>query len=250
MKKVSALLLAVMMMVMAFAPAALAAPSDGFQLVGSNPEEGSSNTEATNVMIKLFFSTDVSSETAQKANKDMFKFTDADGKKVDFEIYYNSKDPKNINLLATKDLKTETDYTVTISGDLVDDSGKILGADETLKFSTRKPPSSVTYILLMAAMMGVMMFMTIRDQKKAMQEDEVKNQTISIQTNPYKLAKEKGITVEEAQKLIAAEREKLQKKIEKAEKNAKKNAPAEPVKTKKPEKTVYKVKTKRTVKKH
>lgn len=251
MKRAAAIVMAAMLMIICSVSAVFASASNGFEmeLDRCNPPDGSASMDATNVMIKLYFTADVSSEAAQEANKDKFRFTDEEGKKVDFEIYYNSKDPKNINLLAVKDLNTETSYTVTVSGDLTDNEGNLLGADKTMEFTTRKPASGVTYALLMFAMMAVMIVMTVRDQRKSMEQAEAKNPTLSIQTNPYKLAKEKGITVEEAQKLIEAEKAKLAKKMEKAEKAAKKAAPA-PEKKKQEQKTVYRVKTKRTVKKH
>lgn len=257
MKRITAIVMAAMLMTILSVSTVFAAASDGFQLEKDkcSPTDGYKKVEATNVMVKLYFTDDVSAKETQKANKDMFKFTDGDGKKVDFDIYYNSKDPKNVNLLAKNDLDTETDYTITISGDLTDDEGNILGADETMKFSTRKPASSGTYMLLMLAMMVVMVVMTVRDQRKSSTADDVKAQAQAIQTNPYRLAKEKGISVEEAQKLINEEKAKIAKKAEKAEKNAQKNgtaasAPKHKKKNEKPQKKVYKVKTKRIVKKH
>jgi hypothetical protein len=250
MKKITAIVMTALLMTALSVSSVFAAASDGFELETDkcNPTDGYTKMDATNVMVKLFFSEDVSSEASQEINKDKVKFTDADGNKVDFEIYYDSKNGKSMNLLATNDLETETEYTVTVSGDLTSDEGKILGADKTLTFSTRKPASGSTYLLLMVAMMVVMMVMTVRDQRKSAADADVKNQTLSIQTNPYKLAKEKGISVEEAVKMINDEKEKLAKKTEKA---AQKNLPAQQKKPeKKPEKHVYKVKTKRIVKKH
>lgn len=260
MKKITAIVMAAMLMMILSASTVFAAASDGFQLEKDkcSPTDGYAKVQNTNVMVKLYFTEPVSSEEAQKVNKSMFKFTDGDGNKIDFEIYYNSKDATNINLLATADLEEETDYTITVSGDLVDDAGDILGADETLKFTTSKPASGTTYMLLMGAMIVIMVVMTLRDQKKNSTAEDVKAQAMSIQTNPYKLAKEKGISVAEAQQLINQEKAKLAKKAEKAEKNAQKTEPAasiekmkqEQEKKKKQQKKVYKVKTRRIVKKH
>lgn len=256
MKRITAIVMAAMLMTILSVSTVFAAASDGFQLEkeSCSPTDDS-KIDATNVMVKLYFTDDISADATQKANKNMFKFTDGDGKKVDFEIYYNSKDPKNVNLLAKDNLETETEYTITVSGDLTNDEGNILGADEVIKFSTRKPASSGTYMLLMLAMMVVMVVMTVRDQHKSSTADDVRAQAQSMQTNPYRLAKEKGISVEEAQKLINEEKAKIAKKAEKAEKNAQKNGTAAPSpkqkkKKEKPAKKVYKVKTKRIVKKH
>ena len=251
MKKAAAVIMAALLITILSVPSVFAAETFKLDTDASYPNEKQDTMDATNVMIKLYFTEDVSSEASQKANADMFEFTDGDGEDVEFAIYYNSKDPKNINLLATGDLATETDYKDTVSGDLTDNAGDTLGKDSVIEFSTRKPASGGTYMLLMMAMIIVMVVMSVRDQRKNNSQEEVKNQTIGIQTNPYKLAKEKGISVEEATKMIAAEREKLAKKTEKMQKKsgaseAEKEKPA----AKKPEKRVYKVKTRRIVKKH
>lgn len=251
MKKITAIVMAAMLTMILGASTAFAAASGGFALETEkcNPKEGSKSVDVTNVMVKLYFNEDISSEATQAANSNMFKFTDADGNKIDYEIYYNSKDSKNVNLLAKKDLTAETEYKVTVSGAFTDDAGDNLGKDQTISFSTKKPASGGTYMLLMLAMIAVMIGMTVRDQRKSADADEVKNKAAAMQTNPYKLAKEKGISVEEAKKLIDSEKAKMAKKVEKAEKNAPKHEP-EQKKTRKPEKKVYKVKTKRIVSKH
>lgn len=254
MRKIIAIVMAAALMIMSGASAVFAAASDGFALETEkcSPADGYNKVEASNVMVKLYFTEDISAKDTQKANKNMFKFTDGDGKKVDFDIIYNSKDATNINLLASENLQTETDYTITISGDLASDEGKILGADQTLKFSTQKPASGATYMLLMLAMMVVMVVMTVRDQRKSNTSDDVMAKMATVQTNPYKVAKEKGISVEEAQKLINEEKAKIEKKAEKAaQKNgASAQEPAAKQKKQKPQKKVYKVNTKRIVKKH
>ena len=68
----------------------------------------------------------------------------------------------------------------------------------------------------------------------------------AVNTNPYKLAKEKNISVEEAVKLINEEKEKARKKAEKLNKKAAKQE--EPEEAEVVEDKVYKVKTKRVVK--
>ena len=86
-----------------------------------------------------------------------------------------------------------------------------------------------------------MIAMTIRDQRKQAKAEAENNIEMRFETNPYKLAKEKNISVAQANEIINAEREKLRKKIEK--KNAKAVVVTE--KKKEPEKTVYRVKSKR-----
>lgn len=253
MKRIISIIITVMLLSVFGASAVFAEGSGGFELASCNPEDGYDKVKSNNVMVKMFFTEDVSAEDTQKANENMFEFKDKDGEDIPFKIYYNDKDAKNICLLATQDLKEETDYTVLIKGELQSDSGDILGAPKTIEFKTKKPDSMVAYMLLMTAMIVVMVVMTFRDQKKAMSADGAKD-TAPVQTNPYKLAKEKNISVQEAVKLIEAEKEKAVKKAEKQNAkqavNISKESKAKDTKKKKTEKKVYKVKTKRIVKKH
>ena len=83
---------AMLLVVMCAAPVSAA----DFELTDSNPKDGYEKVEAKNVMVKLFFSEDVSGEETQKANKDKIALKDSDGKAVDFEILYDSKDSKKI----------------------------------------------------------------------------------------------------------------------------------------------------------
>ena len=85
---------AMLLVVMCAAPVSAA----DFELTDSNPKDGYEKVEAKNVMVKLFFSEDVSGEETQKANKDKIALKDSDGKAVDFEILYDSKDSKKISI--------------------------------------------------------------------------------------------------------------------------------------------------------
>ena len=242
MKRFAGIVLSAMLMAAVCAAPVSAAD---FALTDSNPENGYEKVEVKNVMVKLFFNEDVSDENTQKANQDKITVKDGDGKKADFEILYDSKDPKKISLLAHNDLDPEEEYVVSIDGDLISDSGNSLGSDQKVTFSTKKPDSGMGYMGLMFLMILVMVVMTLRDQRKTAQNEAESDPMAGINTNPYKLAKEKKISVEEAVKLINAEKEKAKKKAEKQQKKAEKEEQEQQENT---EPKVYKVKTKRTVK--
>lgn len=242
MKRFAGIVLSAMLMAAVCAAPVSAAD---FALTDSNPENGYEKVEVKNVMVKLFFNEDVSDENTQKANQDKITVKDSDGKKADFEILYDSKDPKKISLLAHNDLDPEEEYVVSIDGDLISDSGNSLGSDQKVTFSTKKPDSGMGYMGLMFLMILVMVVMTLRDQRKTAQNEAESDPMAGINTNPYKLAKEKKISVEEAVKLINAEKEKAKKKAEKQQKKAEKEEQEQQENT---EPKVYKVKTKRTVK--
>ncbi len=227
-----------------FAVAAVPVSAADFKLTDSTPSDGYEKVEAKNVMVKLFFNEDVSSEKTQKANKGKIAIENGDGKKLDgVKVLYDSKDSKKISLLLTDDLKQKQNYKVIVDGSLVSDSGDKLGKEATVTFSTRKADTGLGYMVLMFLMIVVMMVMTFRDQKKAMEAGSV-DPLASINTNPYKLAKEKNISVQEAVKIIEAEKEKAMKKMEKMNRAAKEKAKKEEDVDDK----VYRVKTKRIVK--
>ena len=90
-----------------------------------------------------------------------------------------------------------------------------------------------------------MMVVTFRDQRKKMMEGDT-DPLAGINTNPYKLAKEKNISVQEAVRLINEEKAKALKKAEKMNKKAGAEEEIEEAET--VEEKVYRVKTKRAVK--
>ena len=215
-----------------------------FELKDSNPEQGYEKVEVSNVMIKLFFSENVSEEATQTANEGKISMKDSSGKDVKFTVIYDSKDASKISLLVDGDLQEEEKYTVEVDGSLVSDTGSMLGENEELSFSTKKRDSGAGYLLLMFLMIIVMMVMTFRDQKKKMMEGDM-DPLAGINTNPYKLAKEKNISVQEAVKLINEEKAKALKKAEKMNKKA--GAQEEDEEEETAEEKVYRVKTKRVV---
>ncbi len=243
MKRFAGIVMSAMLLTALFAVPANAA---SFELTDSNPESGYEKVEVRNVMIKLFFNEAVSAKDTQATNKDKITLKDSDGKDVDFEIIYDSKDSQKICLLTENDLVQEEKYTVTVDGSLVSDEGNQLGENAVVDFSTKKSDTGLGYMGLMFLMIIVMMVMTFRDQKKAKEDGTAQNIAASINTNPYKLAKEKNISVEEAVKLINAEKEKARKKAEKLNKKAEKQE--EPEEAEVLEEKVYKVKTRRAVK--
>ncbi len=244
MKRFAGIVMTAMLLVILSISTVFAAPVGGFELVESSPAAGYEKVQAQNVMVKLFFSEDVAGETAQKANKDAFSIKDEKGKDVKFTVYYSDKDAKNVNLMIDGDLEQEKTYTVTVADTMVNDAGEVLGTKEVIDFKTTTP-NNTGYMILMVAMIVVMVVMTFRDQQKAMTAEEKKKAaTAAIETNPYKLAKEKKISVAEAQKIIDQEKVKAEKKAAKAEKKVNK---VEEI-IEEPEKQVYKVKTKRVTK--
>ncbi|MDD6255004.1 MAG: Ig-like domain-containing protein [Eubacteriales bacterium] len=254
MKKRAAVILITALLLFAFGGAAVfaAGSSDAgssFRLVNTTPSDGYKRVQAQNVMIKLDFNSDVNSSEAKQVNKDKFTFQNANGKNVDFKVFYDGSDSRRICLLAEDNLQVNKSYTVTIDGSLVNNSGSALGKDQTIDFTTKKSGGGVVYVLLMVAMMAAMMFFTFREQRKQKEDEVVESGKIDpkLQKNPYKLAKEKGISVEEANRIINKEKAKEQKKIDKKNK---KEAKLEKLIEEDPEEyQVFKMHTKRVANK-
>ena len=202
--------------------------SGAFALVETSPAEGSTNTVAQNVAVKLIFNRDVSQESARAANAGIFKITtvqaDEDGNESTGEIpytalYNSDKYPKEVWLLCSEDLVQAQTYTVSVPGTMVSSDGETLGADQTFSFTIRNTKRDNTiYSILMIAFMALMMFFSVRDAAKKARGGDAKQQKKDVSVNPYKEAKKKGKTVAE----VNAETAKKKAKIE--EKEAKKAA--------------------------
>ena len=195
--------------------AVFADAGNGFQILKTTPKDGYSRVQAQNVMVKIYFNDDV--DEVVSANENNVTFTDNKGKDVKFKIYTDQKQKKMIGVLATNDLKVDKTYHVTISENFVNNDGDTLGTAQTVTFMTKTSGGGLIYALLMVAMVVVMIFFTIREQRKKKEDEEVTEgkPAQSKQRNPYKLAKEKGISVEEATRIINKEKEKEQRKIDK-----------------------------------
>ncbi len=245
-------LMAALAMVTLGATVVSADSSNGFELVRTTPKDGYNRVQAQNVMVKLYFNEDVNSTTS--ANEENVMFTDNKGNDVEFQICSDSKQSKMIAILATDDLKVDKSYKVTISGNFVNNNGDTLGQEETVTFQTKTSGGGLVYALLMVAMVVVMVFFTVREQRKRQEDEEAAEgkPAPAKQKNPYKLAKEKGISVEEATRIINKEKAKEQKKIDKKlEKQKRREEKIEKqLEEEFEEYQIFRVHTKRVVKRH
>jgi hypothetical protein len=211
---------------------ALSAPSvfaagGTLSLLETSPEVGSSNLQSQNVGIKLFFDGDVTAESVQKANANCFKFTQSGGKEtkeLPVKAYFDNRGNTGyiLAIVDTDDLEGSmlaynTSYKLTISGDLVSADGKTLGSDKVLDFKTVDQSGTTRiYMLLMVGMVAFMIATTIfQNKRKETAAAEVAAKGGKV--NPYKLAKDKKITVKEAMELIERDRKRRLKRLGMAE---------------------------------
>ncbi len=202
--------------------------AQSLKVVDSYPEDGQKNTSIENMGVKLTFNNEVGNKEAIKANAKCFSITDDKGKKIPIRVFYDPKDSTKMMVLAdaveianTKDLriKDNTEYTLHISGDFVDNEGNALGKDMDISFTTlNQSQNTKVYMIMMVVMMGGMFFFTSRQAKKEMAKQQAENGVKEEPFNPYKEAKKTGKSLEE---VIAAHEKEVAKREAKAAKKAK-----------------------------
>ncbi|MBO4819759.1 MAG: Ig-like domain-containing protein [Firmicutes bacterium] len=194
------------------------APSGTLQIVKTVPDNGEEGKQVTNMAVKIVFDEDVSASANDAANANCITIKDPDGKSYPFTIAHHPKSPNEIWCILEGDLVADTEYTVTVSAGVKATSGNTLSSPYTFTFKTRNTKTDTTISMVLTfAMMGIMIFATTRAQNKKREEDTAKGKGAAAlekqtQTDPYRLAKERGISVEEAQAVIAKEKEKIDKK--------------------------------------
>ncbi len=163
------------------------------------PKDGSTGASIDNLGVKIRFNQDLSQETVGEANKDAFQLYDSKGKKLPTRILYNERKKGEVLVLidntTKKEVKIEgnTEYTLKIAGDLVDDHGNALGKDTEIKFTTlNQNTNTMVSMGMMVLMFGGMLLISSRSKRKEAQEDKKEEKV-----NPYKKAKETGKSVEE-----------------------------------------------------
>ncbi len=228
MKRIGAIICVMMMAITMLAPACFAANENNaatskgsLVLERTSPEDGSDGVAVDNFSLKLYFNKDVqpTSDKIRKENAKMFVLKNHKGKKIPVRVYYSDKE-KGLMLVAAdvigkknKNVKIESDeqYTLTIKSGMRATDGTTMGQDKTVKLKTLNQSGSIAvYAVLMIAMMGGMVFFTMRSNKRA-EEKEKEERQFKEGVNPYKVAKKKGKSVEE---IVAQENKKKQKKQE------------------------------------
>ncbi len=189
----------------------------GLTVTGVSPKDGKTGMQISNMAVKFTFSEDMVSPSVDK-NAEKFKVTDPDGNEIPFQMVYSEeKYPDQLWLILQGELVPNTEYKCSVSSGVVSKSGNVLekGFESTFKTRNTKVDSWISMAMMMG-MMGVMFFATSKQTKKAQEEQSgAPADSSAKQYNPYKLAREKGISVEEARQLIEKEKEKDARKAAK-----------------------------------
>lgn len=211
MKRISALICLMIMVVSILAPSCFAAGNNdnagagapSLALESSTPENGAKNVSVENLSVKIYFNEDVIPKTTEirKSNAKAFKLTDKDGKNIPIKVYYSHKETGLLMVVSVRNnnerIESNADYKLTIGTKMQAASGNHLAAPEVIQFKTLNQKRSMTvYTILMVVMMAGMIFFTTKSTKKAMEKEnqgKAKQETV----NPYKEAKRTGKSVEE-----------------------------------------------------
>jgi hypothetical protein len=219
-------------MTIIFAAPAFAA---GGTLEFTSESEGKNNIPIDNVGIKLIFNGDVTSGAVWGANQNAFSLKGfipdpedesktevvnipvvaLPGQKENEENYILVlAEPEPIKEGYPGQLTQKTDYELTVSGGIASADGKQLGEDRVVKFQTMDVAanSKLSMVVMVLMMVAVIALMVVTNGRKMKAEAEA---AALMKANPYRIAKERKITVDEAKELIEKAKEKNKKQLEK-----------------------------------
>jgi len=217
MKRAAAVLALLMTLLMAVSSFTYAS---GLELTNITPADGEGGKQVSNMAIKMTFSEEMASEENVKANEKKFEIKDAEGKKYEYNAVFDAeKYPNDIWLILAEDLVSDMEYTVTIKEDVKSVAGQTLGEEIVTTFRTRnvKTDSTISMVLTFG-MMAIMFYSTSKMTKKATEKQKAEQGELDMELNPYKIAKEKNISVQEAVTIVEKEKAKAEKAAKKKEK--------------------------------
>jgi hypothetical protein len=237
------------------------------KLENSSPKDGSKNMPMENVGIKLYFSENVTDDSVWEVNQKAFSFQDKKGKKIKTTAYRDPKKKDTNYILVTASpkgnkLASNSKYKLVIDKGILGKDGAMLEADKVIDFQTINMEGTTKVNMFMmvgmvAIVIGLNAFTSWRKKRKEAEAGDVPEEK-EKKVDVYKMAKEQGITVEEASAILEKERAKKAKKREKAlkaaeqaKRDAAKNAATQATQAKQLErpKQVYRVSKKQPIKK-
>ncbi|NMA93122.1 MAG: Ig-like domain-containing protein [Clostridiales bacterium] len=198
------------------------AESSELEIVKTSPADGDSGFQPANMAVKITFSEDmVADESIIDSNKSKFHIYAQDGSELEFDIVYNSKKyPDELWLVITATLESNSPYRVVIDEGVRSSSGATLARGMELTFRTRNTSLDQKISMgMMIGMMGLMFYMTTKAAKKSAEKADPKSveKVGDDKLNPYKISKEKNISLDKAQAIVERRKAKIDKKMSKIE---------------------------------
>lgn len=189
------------------------------------PSDGETGKHPQNMAVKVSFDQNMIDEAIIASNKAFFSIKNASGVSQQFEIIYSAdKYPGQLWLVLEQPLESNTEYKVEVLPGVRSAKGDVLEKGLATTFRTRNTDTDAKVSLgLMAAMMIFMFSATSKAAKKTAEKDsfESSGKIKEENLNPYKLAKIKGISLEEATAYVEKEKTKIAKKEQKLEEERK-----------------------------
>jgi len=214
--------------------------ASSLEITGITPKDGQTGLQTSNMAVKVKFNQDVSKEDNDKANLEKFvlkgtvagedgSVTEYSAANANVQLVHSDKYPNELWFVLNGTINPNEEFHIEIKDGIVASSGDKLGASYTSTFKTRNTKTDgYISVIMMAGMMVIMVFATSKAAKKQAQENDpkviAKKQADAL--NPYKLAKEKNISIEEAQAYVDKEKAKQKKEQEKIEAEAAKKEAA------------------------
>ena len=212
MKKIAAILSLVLIIAMLMSPVCYAS---GLEIVGTTPKDGGKGYQPQNMAVKIKFN----EEMLEAGNASHFSVTSADGRGVPFQLVCSEeKYPNELWLVISETLMPDTEYRVNIASGVKSKAGNVLSGNQTTSFRTRntKTDSKISMVLMLG-MMGFMFIASARAAKNQEAEAAAPVKKNDPNLNPYKISKERGISLEEAKAIVEKEKAKQAKAQEKYE---------------------------------
>ncbi len=218
MKRITAVITLVLILAALVAAPVFAA---GLDVVSITPKDGETGKQPQNMAVKVTFSQNMMDEKAIAGNKAYFKIKDGKGVIQPFELMYSAeKYPDQLWLVLEQTLESDSEYTVEILPGVLSAEGGTLDQGMTTTFKTRNTGTDNKVSMgLMVVMMVFMFSATSKAAKKAAEKDnfEASGKIREENLNPYKIAKLKGISLEDATAYVEKEKAKIAKREQKLE---------------------------------
>lgn len=218
MKRIVAVLSLILILAAVMSPMAFAS---GLEITNITPADGETGKQPQNMAVKITFSENMMDDIAISKNASKFKITDLKGVQQPFEVIYSKeKYPNELWLVLKGNLESDAEYKFEIMPGIVSAEGNTLDSGMSTTFKTRNTATDAKVSFgLMIVMMVFMFAATAKSTKKAAEKDsfEASGKIKEENLNPYKIAKIKGISLEDATAYVEKERAKIAKKEQKLE---------------------------------
>ncbi len=218
MKKTAVILSLILVLAILMSPSVFAS---GLSIVSITPKDGEKGKQPISMAVKVTFSENMMDEAAIAANESKFHITDPEGNEIPFQIsYIEDKYPNELWIILNETLASNTEYHFAVDPGVRSASGSTLDQAFSSVFYTRNTKTDTTVsFVLMVVMMGAMFFASAKAAKKKQEEAvEPVKAAKNTELNPYKIAKERGISLDEAKVYVEKEKARIAKKQEKYEK--------------------------------